>query len=127
MGKEVYVAPHEINSSSGKGSNKLLLEGAKIFLEPSQLILDIGCSINPTNLKENSLSSKSVNKEVKPIRPRVLTPSEERVVNSFKDKALTIEEISINANITQSELIELLSVMELEGKVKALGGGRYYF
>lgn len=41
------------------------------------------------------------------------------------NSAKTIEEVSLESNISQYELIELLSVMELEGKIKAVGAGRY--
>ncbi|TJX12851.1 DNA-protecting protein DprA [Tissierella creatinini] len=132
QGKEVYVPPHEINSNSGKGSNKLLLEGAKLYLEPSQLLFDKvsirtpSNSINsPRNPKESISPLKSVSKEVKSIKTTLFTPLEERIIDTLKNKAMTIEEISIKANISQAELIELLSVMELDGKVKAFAGGRY--
>lgn len=115
QGKEVYVPPHQINSSSGMGSNKLLLEGAKVYLEPSQLLFGKASIKIPSDslkssrdFKENTSSFKWINKEAKPIKATLLTPLEERVVNSLKDKAMTIEEISIKANIPQAELIELL-------------------
>ena len=125
QGKEILVPPHEIFSSTGKGSNQLISQGAKIFLNPSQLlfnnILTINSNINPIS------SNKVSHHKEKPLESIELSPIEEKIVNSVKDTYKTIEEISIETNIDQIELIGLLSMMELEGKVKAVTGGRYYF
>ena len=48
-----------------------------------------------------------------------------KILYSIKDSAKSIEEISFETNINQHELIQLLSIMELEDKIKAVAGGRY--
>ncbi len=133
QGKEIFVPPHEIYSSSGKGSNKLIAEGGKIYLDPAQLLLNNNSKTNPindsiinsTNINSHLSSSVKNKNSDQQYLPIALTPIEEKIVHSLMKSSKTIEEVSLESNIPQYELIELLSVMELEGKIKAVGAGRY--
>jgi len=40
LGREVLAPPHEIYSLNGKGTNGLLREGEKLYLEPAQLLFN---------------------------------------------------------------------------------------
>lgn len=126
QGKDVYVPPHEIFGNTGKGTNKLLLEGAKIYLEPSQLLFE---SDSSNNIKEDIINV---------IPPKVaqtnkilsnnkvdLSPIEEKIISCISNDPKPIEVISIETQLDQIELIGYISEMELEGKVSALAGGRY--
>ena len=132
QGKDIYVPPHEIFSSSGRGSNQLISKGANIYLNPSQLLFN---NISETNLANGDHTINSNNygssldstnqKRIYQDRPPELTPLEEKIVHSINNSAKSIEEISIETHINQYDLIQLLSVMELENKIRAVGGGMY--
>jgi len=40
LGREVLAVPNVIHSQTGKGTSRLIFEGAQIYLEPNQLLLD---------------------------------------------------------------------------------------
>ena len=134
QGKEVHVLPHEIFNPTGKGSNRLIAQGAHIYLHPSQLMpnLDLEhagvASINsrPAENKEIhswdrlDLSSENLRKS-----DRQLSNMEEKILFSLSFAPKTIEKIGADTQIDQLQLIQVLSMMELEGLIRTCPGGRF--
>ena len=54
-----------------------------------------------------------------------MTAIEERIVLVITNMAKTIEEIARETDIDQSELIEPISAMDLEGIIREIAGGKY--
>jgi len=113
QGKELLVAPHEIYSDSGKGCNRLISEGAIMYLHPRQL-MDKACL---TCLTKDVTTSNIVLPQ--------LIGNEKRIENCLASSPKTIEEIERETSINQLELLEILFIMELEGYIQALPGGRF--
>jgi DNA processing protein len=120
QGREVLVPPHDIYSSTGEGTNRLLEEGAKIYLHPSQLLF-----------RREPFSQKPVNKKPtlrKPAKTKegavILSLFEEKIIAYIRQTPKTVDEIGYALQIDQANLIECISIMELEGKVKS-AAGRY--
>lgn len=122
QGKEIYVPPHEIYSTTGKGTNQLISEGANIYLHPSQLIIDNSSRLEVL-IKQDSPKKKISNERLK--IEVALLPVEEKILSCIIDTSKTIEEIGRAIKMSQIDLIEYISIMELEGKIKAVVGGRY--
>lgn len=123
LNREVLAAPHKIDSTSGKGNNKLILNGATIFLESSQLVIEnkrFQETIIGDELK--NISGFNIVKQEKKVN---LTPLEENIINCINYYPKTVEEIASNLSVGQIELMECLSIMELEGKIRPLSAGRY--
>ena len=49
---------------------------------------------------------------------------EEKIISCIMNNAKTIEEIGREIHMNQVNLIEHISIMELEGRIKAVLGGR---
>lgn len=125
QGREVFVPPHEIYNITGKGSNKLISEGANIYLSPSQLLIkNESYSSKDKNLIESAIPESGGNSQ-EISQKRELIPIEEKILFSITDAAKTIEEIARETDIDQVELIEHISVMDLEGIIRAVAGGKY--
>lgn len=108
LGKEVYVVPNEISRSTGRGANQLILEGARIFLDPSQLLFE-GVKI----------------KIKRPSTALALTPDERRVLESLDLSSQSLEVIAARTDMGPMDLLSLLSDMEISGKIRSLPGGSY--
>lgn len=104
QGKELFVPPHEIYSPSGIGCNQLIANDATVYLHPKQLI-------EIEEKQSNSLPG--------------LTGNDKKIENCLTNSKKTIEDIERETGINQLELLELLLVMELEGRIQALPGGRF--
>jgi len=65
--------------------------------------------------------------EVKPSNTKLpqLTDDEKKIGDCLTNSKKTIEEIEGETGINQLKLLELLTIMELEGHIQALPGGRF--
>ncbi|MGV8905525.1 MAG: DNA-processing protein DprA [Acetobacterium sp.] len=124
LGREVLVPPHEIYSLNGKGTNELLGKGATLYLEPAQLLLTFDAT-GTDALAETKLIKKISDADNEHRLKRRLTSVEAEIWTILKDSAKTIHEIENRIGLDQIQLIECLSIMELEGMVASSAGGRY--
>lgn len=131
QGREVYALPHEIQNPTGKGVNRLIAEGARIYLHPSQLLPEcnsIDAKLDrefiPFTPEQRSNEIKRTN-ETRCAIERMLTPIEKKIISSLSLTPKTIEQISKDADLDQLQLIEVLSMMELEGLIQTYPGGRF--
>ena len=108
LGKEVFVLPNEISRSSGRGANQLILEGAKIFLDPGQLLFE--------DLKV---------KTKMPTTALTLTQYERNVLETLDLSSQSLEVIALRTGMGPMDLLSLLSDMEMSGKIRSLPGGSY--
>ena len=121
-GHEVLVPPHELYRSNGKGTNALLLAGATLYFNPLQLLRQHFANDGwekDESLKtiENGITAAVVN--------RILTEAELKIQAVLKDSGKTVDQIGTLTGIDQIELIEHLSIMEIEGIIEFCAGGRF--
>ena len=102
--KEVYVVPGEIYSKAFNGSNKLISNGAKIYLSAKQL-LDKELVIN----KKTVINSTQNNLEKK-------------ILKLLEERELTIDEISVKLSIDRYKLVEILFLLEVASKLRNING-----
>ena len=108
LGREVLALPDNIYNRESIGSNKLILEGSKIFLYKEQLLI------------QNRYESKEKVEKL-PLNPTTMDKFEEAIIGVLKKKSTTIEELSGLLNISQMDLLGRVSMMELEGKLIVQG------
>jgi len=127
LGREILVPPHEIYSLNGKGTNGLLREGATLYLEPLQLLLNdysTGNDLELDFLDHLGILNKSEKGSIVALS-RSLTAVEAQIQAILMDSDKTIQEIGNLTGINQVKLMEHLSIMELEGLIESLAGGRF--
>lgn len=130
LGREVLVVPNQIYSQTGKGTNRLIMRGAQIYLQPNQLLLSNKESSEVVKVveKKNGVLNK-YNKDVEvgatKIKGRQFSLEEKNILDSISDNSKTIEELSQSTQMNQIELVGYLSILELEGIIETLPGGRF--
>lgn len=110
--RQVLVAPNGIYSRESMGTNKLIEEGAKIYLNPSKLLPDHMQNIRISNKKEDIQLTISED----------LTPLEKEILSKIKDNPTTLGELLIILKEHKSDVLETISIMELKGQIINLGG-----
>lgn len=105
--REIFALPDNIYREESMGSNRLIYDGAKIYLNEEQLLI--------YNRYESKLEvNMSINKSV----PDDLDETEKRIIEILLNEgSKTLEELSIHMEIDMMNLLEKLSLMELEDKV----------
>jgi len=117
--RQVIAAPNGIYSRESIGTNKLIKEGAEIYLNPSQLLLD--------NMRMPRVNHKEEN--IAPIGDDLTAPIgddlsilEKIILIKIKDKPMSLNEILLDLKEDRSEVLATISIMELMGKIINVGG-----
>jgi DNA processing protein len=111
QGREVYAVPGNINSTQSKGTNTLIQNGAKPLTDIRDLLTDLQVEL----IQEHQQFRK-------------LAPSgnaETVLYSVLNDQPLHIDEIIHKAALSISEVTAQLTVMELKGMVRHVGGMKY--
>lgn len=111
QGRDVFAVPGPIYSRTSEGTAELIKQGAKL-VSSSQDILD-----------ELNLTSVFSNKNT--VDESSLTKEEKQIVSILKDGAKMADEIVRLTDLTTSQVNSLLSLLELKGVIKNLGGNQY--
>lgn len=112
QGKDVFALPGNINSVFSRGTNKLIRDGAIPLLELEDIIEEI------SEFKE--LRNKSIIKNKVDLDN--FSDLEVKIIECLKMQATHCDEISYKTGIDISELNSMLTILELKGIIKELGG-----
>ena len=124
LNREILVPPHEIYRTSGQGTNRLLKNGATLYLKPAQLIFPAAPFLSETDEMAAPVTTSPSNRL--PNWPqRKLTPDEAKIQAVLISSEKNIQQIEALTGIDQVHLIEQLAIMELEGLVALSGSGCY--
>jgi len=124
QGKKILAVPSEIHSITGEGTNQLIFDGAEIYLKPDQLLTNCNdITAKPNELKISDIHKTSLEDTI--FTHRKHNELEQKVLYCVSYEAKTIDEIAKSIDRRPFEFIELITILELEGKIKGLPGGRY--
>ena len=110
--REVFAIPGSIYSKTSEGTNNLIRLGAKLVNKVEDI------------LEELNLESVA---EIKKAREIIPDNEEEKIVleNLSPDEPIQIDKLAKIIKMNTSALSSLLTLMEIKGKVKNVGGMRY--
>jgi len=109
--REVFTVPGDITRETSKGPNNLLKMGA----HPVLCAEDILEALNLQDLKATV--------EARKILPD--DPTEEKILAYVKDEPIHIDTLIANTEFDAAKLSSALTLMEMKGKVRHIGGMNY--
>lgn len=107
----MFAVPGSIFSPYSTGTAKLIERGAKPVTRTSDILE--GLEVEAENLRQ----------EVRETTPS--TPEEEGVLEVLGSDELYIDEVVRRSNLDASKVSSILTLMEMRGLVRHLGGGVY--
>jgi len=114
QGREVFAVPGPITSKMSAATAKLLKQGAK----PTTDVVDI--------LEELKINLKMKNLKLKTSSQADSASSEEKILlEILENGALHIDEIVRQSHLKAGQVASLLTILEIKGKVRNLGGMVY--
>ena len=113
QGREVMAVPGNITSPLSRGCNKLIAEGAAPILS-TQDILDV------LNIHDDSQTSVQTNRQI-----RFDSPDAQHIYDLIVAGHNDGDELSQLSQLSASELSIALTMLELNGYVKALGNNKF--
>ncbi len=111
QGRELMCMPGLISNPNTKGIYALIKSGAAIITDTQDILDSLNWEIEITD----NIEQKQLN----------LTEQENNIVNFISKDSLAIDEIALKSNIQISELMVILTKLELEGIISKTNGEKY--
>ncbi len=124
MSRPVFAVPGPITSKLSDGPSKLIKNGAKLITSGEDIIREL--KINPPaggskfKIAIKNLKLKKEGKEI-----NFSSRAEERIWKILSEGEKHIDQLARQSGLMPAEISAVLTVMELEGRVKNLGSGEY--
>lgn len=110
--REVFAVPGSIYSPNSEGTNNLIKMGAKVTCKVQDILEEFNFRLNPAIQQAKKIIPDS--------------PEEEIVLNNLSfDEPIHIDKLAIQIQIKTASLSSLLTLMEIKGIIKDIGGMRY--
>lgn len=121
FGREVFAIPGSIHNPLARGCHHLIRNGAKLVEEAADVLVELAPQLR-------------LDLAAAPPEPTVTAPEEaafesdpayRKLLNALDFSPISIGDLGTRAELTAAELSSMLLILELEGLVEALPGGRY--
>ncbi|MFA6547549.1 MAG: DNA-processing protein DprA [Candidatus Magasanikbacteria bacterium] len=109
--REVMAVPHATTSPTGAGPNNLIKLGAKLVMEPD----DILEALNLQTIKQTSPTNQ----------PTGANQTENKILNCLTKEPKNINQIMLESQLDSPTINSTLVLMEIRGLIKNLGGMNY--
>ena len=118
-GREVFAIPGSIHNPLARGCHWLIRQGAKLVEEAADVFMELGPLLGTLDL-EAIARAKVLEDPAKDVDPEY-----ERLFQLLDFSPISLSELVDRSGLTAAELSSMLLILELEGFVEALPGGRY--
>lgn len=124
QGREVFAIPGSIHSPLSKGCHQLIRQGAKLVETAADIIEELGPLAGA--LAKSRLPS-SVATQPPNDRGKIDNGDEDyiKLLTSMGHDPLSIDQLAERTGLTAGELSSMLLILELDGRVDTLPGGRF--
>jgi len=122
QGREVFAIPGSIHNPLARGCHYLIRQGAKLVEEAADILVELAPQLRDEGFAMPSVESAPATLDETPLTS---DPSYQNLLKMLGFSPTPIADLSARANLTTAEVSSMLLLLELEGLVEALPGGRY--
>jgi DNA processing protein len=115
-GREVFAIPGSIHSPLSRGCHQLIKAGAVLVEEAEDVTRELGFSLPKERLTSAPVAA---------IGPGELDKEYEMLLDALGFAPATIDSLVARTELPSESIASMLLILELEGRVAALPGGRY--
>ena len=112
QGREVFAVPGNVDSPWSKGTNRLIREGAKLIMDPEDIIEEV--------LPQYERPSRPEDR--KPSEPIELTPESQKILDLIEANPVHIDTLIQKSGLPSGQVSSLLLDLELKSLVQQLSG-----
>jgi DNA processing protein len=120
-GREVFAIPGSIHNPLARGCHYLIRQGAKLVEEAADILVELKPLLTADGFELVPEPAAEPSEEP----PAAKDPSYAKLLNELGFSPTPIGDLSTRTSLTTAELSSMLLLLELEGLVEALPGGRY--
>ncbi len=119
-GREIFAIPGSIHNPLTKGCHRLIRDGAKLVEEAADVLVELAPLLQATDSPRPKTAEHAA-------PPDVLTkdPGYRELLKALGFDPCGIADLAQRTGLTTAELSSMLLLLEMEGLVEALPGGRY--
>ena len=117
-GREVFAVPGSIHSPLSKGCHRLIRQGAKLVETGQDIIEELSALAGTLENTPPALAEAQQ-------PPANIDPTYKNLLQSMGYDPVSIQQLTERSGLTAEELSSMLLILELEGKVDSLAGGRF--
>lgn len=121
FGREVFAIPGSIHNPLARGCHLLIRQGAKLVEEAADILVELAPQLQ-LDLAEVTRDEPADTEENGGIEE---DPMYRNLLNALGFSPVSIGDLGARVQLTAAELSSMLLILELEGLVEALPGGRY--
>ncbi len=118
QGREVFAMPGSIHNPLARGCHQLLRSGAKLVESSEDILAELAPLIG--HMLQTAESTAPAQESDAPPDPEYA-----QLLQALQHDPCSIEQLSRQSELTIEQVSSMLLILELEGKVEALPGGRY--
>lgn len=124
-GREVFAVPGSIHSPLAKGCHELIRQGAKLVDDVADILVELAPLLSASIGTEPSRPAGTRDDAATPESSLTEQPAYAALLDALGFAPTAIGELAQCTGLTAAELSSMLLVLEFEGLVEALPGGRY--
>jgi DNA processing protein len=121
-GREVFAIPGSIHNPLARGCHHLIRQGAKLVEEAADILVELAPQFRSLGI---ALPGPKPMPDRTESAHYASDPSYQKLLKVLGFSPTSITDLSARAELTTAELSSMLLLLELEGLVEALPGGRY--
>jgi DNA processing protein len=121
FGREVFAIPGSIHNPLARGCHWLIRQGAKLVEEAADILVELAPQLQ-LDLAEPLLQAPPETADEATLGD---DPTYRMLLNALDFSPVPIGDLGARVQLTPAELSSMLLILELEGLVEALPGGRY--
>ncbi len=118
QGREVFAMPGSIHNPLARGCHQLIRDGAKLVESGDDIVSELAPLAG--HVMQTSLESTA-----SPDRPETRDPEYVKLREHLGHDPVSIDELAKRSGLTIGEVSSMLLILELDGIVEKLSGGRY--
>lgn len=122
QGREVFAIPGSIHNPLAKGCNELIRQGAKLVETATHVLEELG----PLLAKGRTVEAAQTPTSACAVRPEELFDPEYRdLLEQLAYEPTSVDSLVERCGLTPGAVSSMLLVLELQGYVESVSGGRY--
>ena len=124
-GREVFAIPGSIHNPLARGCHLLIRDGAKLVEEAPDIFIELAPQLAAMLAIDVETLRANARREAPKTEHRIDDPAYAKLLSLLDFAPQSVGDLSGRAGLTTAELSSMLLMLELEGFVEALPGGRY--
>lgn len=120
QGREVFAVPGPIDSLASRGCHRLIQDGAKLVQGPEDVVEELGSLLE---IASSRVADEAI--EATADRDSNFSELQKRILAELSDHPITPESIIASLELSASQVLSTLSVLEVRQRVRRLAGNRY--